>query len=124
MHEVVVKFFLAWLLEGMHIAALRIHALHGNCFQHLVGMSSGRLFERPVLDEAVVRVSPEFEVIRDQRVHVAAQVDISNEVLSPERARDYLERYFGKTRKPSIDIYWGTAEEFAAGLAAAFRAEQ
>jgi len=60
----------------------------------------------------------------EKHPHVAAQVDISNEVLSPERARDYLERYFGKTRKPSIDIYWGTAEEFAAGLAAAFRAEQ
>jgi hypothetical protein len=53
---------------------------------------------------------------------VAAQVDISSEVLSPERARRYLERYFGKVRQPSIDIYWGTVEEFAAGLAAALRA--
>jgi hypothetical protein len=53
--------------------------------------------------------------------HVAAQVDIGSEVLSPPRARRYLERYFGKVRQPSIDIYWGTVEEFAAGLAAALR---
>jgi hypothetical protein len=53
--------------------------------------------------------------------HVAAQVDIGREVLSPERARRYLERYFGKVRQPSIDIYWGTVEEFSAGLAAALR---
>ena len=50
--------------------------------------------------------------------HVAAQVDPSSDVLSPERARRYLERYFGKFRQPSIDIYWGTVDEFAADLSA------
>ena len=50
--------------------------------------------------------------------HVAAQVDPSADVLSPERARRYLERYFGKFRQPSIDIYWGTVDEFAADLSA------
>jgi hypothetical protein len=54
--------------------------------------------------------------------HVAAQVDVSSEVLSPDRAKRYLERYFGRVRRPSIDIYWGTVEEFAAGLAATLRA--
>jgi len=50
--------------------------------------------------------------------HVAAQVDPSADMLSPERARRYLERYFGKFRQPSIDIYWGTVDEFAADLSA------
>jgi len=50
--------------------------------------------------------------------HVAAQVDPSADVLSPDRARRYLERYFGKFRQPSIDIYWGTVDEFAADLSA------
>ena len=50
--------------------------------------------------------------------HVAAQVDLGRQVLAPDRARGYLKRYFGK-RQPSIDIYWGTVEQFAAGLAAA-----
>ncbi len=50
--------------------------------------------------------------------HVAAQVDPTADVLSPDRARRYLERYFGKFRQPSIDIYWGTVDEFAADLSA------
>ena len=33
------------------------------------------------------------------------------------RAHRYLERYFGKFREPAIDIFWGTVDEFAAGLA-------
>ena len=56
--------------------------------------------------------------------HVAAQVDPSADVLSPDRARRYLERYFGKFRQPSIDIYWGTVDEFAADLSAVLRAVQ
>jgi TIR domain/SIR2-like domain len=48
--------------------------------------------------------------------HVAAQVDLSNEVISPLRARKYLERYFGRYRQPAIDIYWGTVDEFTADL--------
>lgn len=49
--------------------------------------------------------------------HVAAQVDLSAGVTSPIRARRYLERYFGKFREPSIDIYWGSVDDFAADLA-------
>jgi TIR domain/SIR2-like domain len=49
--------------------------------------------------------------------HVAAQVDLSTDLISPLRARNYLERYFGKYRQPSIDIYWGTVDEFTSDLA-------
>jgi hypothetical protein len=49
--------------------------------------------------------------------HVAAQIDLSAEVISPGRARRYLEKYFNKFRKPSIDIFWGSVDEFTAGLA-------
>ena len=48
--------------------------------------------------------------------HVAAQIDLSEMVISPARARRYLERYFGKIRQPSIDIFWGTVDEFTARL--------
>jgi hypothetical protein len=56
--------------------------------------------------------------------HVAVQIDISDHVLSPDRARRYLERYFGKFRQPSIDIFWGTSDEFAVGLAEAWAGAQ
>lgn len=49
--------------------------------------------------------------------HIAAQVDLTSGVVSPARAQRYLEKYFGKHREPSMDIYWGTVEEFAADLA-------
>jgi hypothetical protein len=54
--------------------------------------------------------------------HVAAQLDFG-EVLSPERARRYLERYFSKLHEPAIDIYWGSVTSFASGLAAAWDAD-
>jgi hypothetical protein len=47
--------------------------------------------------------------------HVAAQIEL-DDVSSPGRARRFLERYFGKFRQPSIDIFWGTVDEFAGGL--------
>lgn len=50
--------------------------------------------------------------------HVAAQIDLTAGVLSdPDRARRYLEKYFAKFRQPSIDIFWGSVDEFSAGLA-------
>jgi hypothetical protein len=49
--------------------------------------------------------------------HVAAQVAPTQNLTSPARARRYLERYFSKVRRPAIDIYWGTVDEFAADLA-------
>jgi SIR2-like protein len=48
--------------------------------------------------------------------HVAAQIDLDQSVLSPARARRYLERDFGRFRRPSIDIFWGSVEAFASGL--------
>jgi hypothetical protein len=44
---------------------------------------------------------------------------LNTDMLSPQGARRYLERYFGKFLQPSIDIYWGTVDEFAADLATA-----
>jgi hypothetical protein len=49
--------------------------------------------------------------------HVAAQIDLTGGVVSPARAQRYLERYFGMYREPSIDIYWGSVEEFTEDLA-------
>lgn len=53
--------------------------------------------------------------------HVAAQVDPSSGVSSPERTRLYLERYFGRFRQPAIDIYWGSVEELVTDLASSTR---
>lgn len=50
--------------------------------------------------------------------HVAAQIDASSSTTQPERARRYLETYFGKVREPAIDIYWGTVADFCADLVA------
>jgi hypothetical protein len=49
--------------------------------------------------------------------HVAAQIDLADTVASPDRARRLLERYFGKYQRPAIDIFWGSVDDFAAGLA-------
>jgi hypothetical protein len=49
--------------------------------------------------------------------HVAAQINLADTAASPERARRFLERYFGKHREPSIDIFWGTVDEFTVALA-------
>lgn len=56
--------------------------------------------------------------------HVGVQVDPDEYSLADvERARRYLERYFGKDRcaglsrgEPGIDIYWGTPGDFLAEL--------
>jgi hypothetical protein len=52
----------------------------------------------------------------DKYTHVAAQIDLGDGVMSPARARRYLERYFGKYRTPSFDIFWGSVDELVAGL--------
>ena len=49
--------------------------------------------------------------------HVAAQLDRQGGVTSPARAQRYLERYFARFRQPSIEIFWGSVEEFSADLA-------
>lgn len=53
----------------------------------------------------------------DRYSHVAAQLEFTEGVTSPERARRYLERYFTKYHEPSIDVFWGTVDEFAYDLA-------
>ncbi|MCA1647388.1 MAG: CHAT domain-containing protein [Chloroflexi bacterium] len=52
---------------------------------------------------------------RKQRPHVAVQLDIEDGgSTDPERARDYLERYFGFEH---INIYWGSCEKFIREIA-------
>lgn len=47
---------------------------------------------------------------RVQYPHVAVQIDLEeSRIQDPERARKYLESYFGKSE---ITIYWGRAEDF------------
>ena len=53
----------------------------------------------------------------DRFTHVAAQLEFSTEMTSPARAQRYMERYFSKFHQPSIDLFWGTVDEFAADLA-------
>jgi hypothetical protein len=46
--------------------------------------------------------------------HAAVQIDPEEgRILEPERARRYLEAYFGGA---AISIYWGTTEDFVRGL--------
>ncbi len=53
--------------------------------------------------------------------HVAAQLEFGGGVMSPARAQRYMERYFSKIHQPSIDLFWGTVEEFSADLAELWR---
>jgi hypothetical protein len=59
---------------------------------------------------------------RDRYKHVAAQLDVGSGMTSPERAREYLRDYFGQFKETSIDIFWGTVDQFVASLAAQGRA--
>jgi hypothetical protein len=56
--------------------------------------------------------------------HVAAQLEYTDTVTSPARAKRYMERYFSTFHQPSIDLFWGTVEEFSADLAELWRAER
>jgi hypothetical protein len=58
---------------------------------------------------------------RKKYAHVAAQLDPEeNRTLDPERARRYLQNYFGGRdiggREISISLYWGNVEDFAREL--------
>jgi hypothetical protein len=48
--------------------------------------------------------------------HVAAQIELTDEVTAPVRARRFLERYFSTYRQPPIDIFWGSTDDFASAL--------
>lgn len=51
--------------------------------------------------------------------HVAAQVDPESSAISPARAKQYLERNFGRGREPAMDLYWGSVDDFVRDIAAA-----
>jgi TIR domain/SIR2-like domain len=61
-------------------------------------------------------VSQEGALKLQRYTHIAAQVAPGRDLASPARARRYLERYFSKVRRPAIDIYWGSVDEFVADL--------
>ena len=65
-------------------------------------------------------VSREVAAHLEEFGHVAAEVDVDAEVVSRDGARDYLEEYFGRFRKPNIDIFWSDVEGFCADLATAW----
>jgi len=52
----------------------------------------------------------------DKFTHVAAQLELGSGVTAPARAQRYMERYFAKIRQPSMDLFWGTVDEFSADL--------
>ena len=57
--------------------------------------------------------------LRDKYSHVAAQIDPEEgETVDPERARRYLEQYFGSDK---VSIFWGSVDDFAARLDTAWR---
>jgi hypothetical protein len=59
---------------------------------------------------------------RSLYAHIAAQIEPEEDhILEPQRARKYLEQYFGGS---SIDIYWGNAEEFMEELLKQWRKSQ
>jgi hypothetical protein len=54
----------------------------------------------------------------DKYTHVAAQIDPEEgQIRDPERARRYLEEYFGSDR---VTIFWGSVDDFAARLSEAW----
>jgi uncharacterized protein (DUF952 family) len=57
-------------------------------------------------------ISQEAQVRRKRFPHVAAQLDLTDAVQSPEGAREYLRSYFTESQTHSIDLFWGTADEF------------
>lgn len=60
-------------------------------------------------------VNKEVRNRRRRNTHVAVQIDLDeHQVASPDKARRYLESYFGDA---DINIYWGSAEDFLRELA-------
>jgi hypothetical protein len=56
---------------------------------------------------------------RSRFVHVAVQVEPDEgDILRPDRARKYLESYFGgyQDQRRNVSVYWGSSEDFIAEL--------
>ncbi|MCE5334149.1 MAG: SIR2 family protein [Desulfobacteraceae bacterium] len=51
--------------------------------------------------------------LRGGQMHIAVQIDPDDDqIVEPERARQYLENYFAKFSGANINVYWGSAEDF------------
>jgi hypothetical protein len=48
--------------------------------------------------------------------HIAAQVDPAGSVTSPAATRHYLSEYFGRESTPSLDLFWGSVDDFTAAV--------
>ena len=48
--------------------------------------------------------------------HIAAQVDPAGSVVSPAATRHYLSEYFGRDSTPSLDLFWGSVDDFTAAV--------
>jgi hypothetical protein len=48
--------------------------------------------------------------------HIAAQVDPAGSVASPGATRHYLSEYFGRDSTPSLDLFWGSVDDFTAAV--------
>ena len=59
-------------------------------------------------------------ILRGAHPHIAAQIEPDEgRTLYPERARDYLEDYYGSAResaKIKISLYWGSVDDFVRDL--------
>jgi hypothetical protein len=59
-------------------------------------------------------------ILRGAHPHIAAQIEPEEgRTLNPERARDYLEDYYGSSReaaKIKISLYWGSVDDFIRDL--------
>jgi len=54
---------------------------------------------------------------RSQTTHVAVQiVPDDDQITDPDRAREYLEKYFEKFSDGNVSIYWGSSEDFLTEL--------
>lgn len=54
---------------------------------------------------------------RRKQLHVAVQVDPDDDrITDPDRAREYLERYFEGFAESDVSIYWGSPEDFLGEL--------
>ncbi|MDJ0769180.1 MAG: TIR domain-containing protein [Ilumatobacter sp.] len=61
-------------------------------------------------------VSPQIADDLERKKHVAAEIDPADNAEFADGAREYLKDYFGRGRKPSIDIFWSSVEAFCEGL--------